>query len=107
MNYSTPLVRVPGYLPYESPVEPGDIPVPNQAFAFWPQGQFAPEWFPAGHKSFQNIHLPEFQPSEVLYGDAYGEAMGAEWAEKWGTPLAFLAGFGACWVLLKYSPWAK
>jgi len=104
MNYSTPLTRVPGYLPYETPVKPGNISVPNEAFAFWPHGQFAPEFFPAGHPSFDKLHYPEYQPSEVLYGEGYGDAMGAEWAEKYKTPLMFVAGLSIGY-LIATKPW--
>lgn len=57
-HYLTPGQRVPGYLPYKSPVSPGDIPVPNEAGMFWPQGQFAPKFFPAGHRSFTPFEFP-------------------------------------------------
>ncbi len=57
-HYLTPVQRVPGYLPYKNPVSPGDIPVPNEADMFWPQGQFAPKFFPSGSKSFTPFEFP-------------------------------------------------
>ena len=51
-RYLTPVQRVPGYLPYRRPVGRTPGPVPNQAQMFWPQGQFQPNFLPAGGPSF-------------------------------------------------------
>jgi hypothetical protein len=73
--------RVPGYLPFAQPLSPGDIAVPNEAFGFWPQGQFAPEFFPAGHASFSRFRYPDYSDDEVL-GDAYYDGWGSERRDK-------------------------
>ena len=73
-HYLTPSQRVPGYLPYPHPVGPGDIPVPNASSVDWPQSQFAPEFFPAGHASFQPYVYPDNADTVVLYGDAGDDA---------------------------------
>ena len=65
-HYLVPQQRIPGYLPYPRPVSPGDIPVPNASSINWPQSQFAPEFFPAGHKSYQDYVYPDYQNDEVL-----------------------------------------
>tara|TARA_Y100000034_G_scaffold128171_1_gene182331 strand:+ start:1004 stop:1375 length:372 start_codon:yes stop_codon:yes gene_type:complete len=66
-HYLVPQQRIPGYLPYPQPVSPGNIAVPNEAFGFWPQGQFAPQFFPPGHASFSPYRYPDFQDDEVVW----------------------------------------
>jgi hypothetical protein len=93
-TYLTPFQRIPGYLPYAHEVGPGRLDVPNEAFGFNPQGQFAPEFFPAGHASFQQYAYPDNQL--VLYGDALSDDEG--WDLK---KVALYAGgvVAAYWVL--------
>jgi hypothetical protein len=114
MNYSKSAFRVPGYLPYESPVENPLAPVPNQAQCFWPHGQLAPEFLPPGSSSAQPFVFPTFKPSDVLYGEKadgtainnYGDAMGAEWAEKYRKPLTGVVIISIA-LLLWTKPWQK
>lgn len=86
---SSGLHRVPGYLPLQKPVSPGSIPVPNQAFGFWPQGQLAPNFFPPGHKSFNSFYYPD--SAQVLYAGPGDEELVTENAD-WRIPIAFVAG---------------
>ena len=65
-DYLVPQQRIPGYLAYPHEVTPGNLAVPNEAFGFWPQGQFAPEFFPPGSKSFQDFKYPSYSQDEVL-----------------------------------------
>ena len=58
-RYLTPTQRVPGYLPYPRPVGRTPGPVPNQAQMFWPQGQFQPDYLPAGGTSFVPLQYPD------------------------------------------------
>jgi len=65
------LQRVPGYLPYAQPVSPAGYPVPNEAFAFWPQGQLAPEYFPPGHPSFTRFDYNPYYEPMYGYGNTF------------------------------------
>ena len=51
-RYLTSVQRVPGYLPYRRALGRNPGPVPNEAQCFWPQGQFQPNYLPAGGPSF-------------------------------------------------------
>ena len=97
-HYLTPQQRIPGYLPYANPVSPGNIPVPNASSVDWPQAQFAPEFYPAGHASFSPYVYPKYQ-DEVHMGDL---TLGAEWAEEWRPVGLFLSGLLIGW--LWFSP---
>jgi len=74
-HYLTPGQRVPGYLPYKKPVSNGNIPIPNEAPMFWPQGQFAPEFFPAGHPSFEPFQFPDGS-AQILFHKGNGDNEG-------------------------------
>lgn len=63
-RYLTSAQRVPGYLPYSKAVSNGNIPVPNEALMFWPQGQLAQPYFPAGHASFSRFEFPNSSTTE-------------------------------------------
>ncbi|MAH47894.1 hypothetical protein CMI37_18880 [Candidatus Pacearchaeota archaeon] len=72
-DYPVPQQRIPGYLPYPRPIGPTGGPVPNEAFGFWPQGQFAPEFLPPGSASFQPYRYPRHQGDRPLAGLEYAE----------------------------------
>jgi hypothetical protein len=103
MDYRTPLSRYPGYLAYPSgPVTRGDIPVPNAAQCFWPQGQFAPEFLPAGSGSTPPFYYPDRQPVP-----GYGAIEGEEeetWVDEWRPILMFVAGVSVGYILAT-KPW--
>jgi hypothetical protein len=108
MNYSTSIMRVPGYLAYSSPVEPGEIPVPNQAQCFWPQGQLAPEYLPPGSRSYHTFVYPDFQPSEWIEGSDERD-FGAVEDEppRWKRTVAtVIAGTTLIWLLWT-RPWEQ
>jgi hypothetical protein len=81
-HYLVPQQRIPGYLPYPRPVGPGHIAVPNASSIDWPQSQFAPEFFPPGHKSFQSYRYPNYSDDEVLGALALDNGAGSERRKK-------------------------
>ena len=93
--------RTPGYLPFRHPLRRAPGPVPNEAKMFWPQGQLAPAFLPAGGPSFQPLSFHggtaqlifqnDIEPGiEEEYAGVEGES--SDWMQKL---LIFAAGVGA------------
>lgn len=99
----TSIYRQPGYLPYAQPVAPGPLSVPNEAFGFWPQGQFAQSYFPVGNPSFSKFDYPDYDKVQVLYAglDEEFQPSGEEGLSLTQKVLIGAAGLAAGWFLVR------